>query len=337
MSVTISHSKLSSEEAKILRHRLWAVGLFAVISSIFFYVFFFQVKLSFSGGALYPLIGFALFFSGIIVYMVLGVTRDLLRGEKQLIKGVVTDKHRHKSSNTGSRGKGGSSSRPKYYLHFGDEKFYVEYKHYHEVSVGDTIELHYAPHSKVSLKVVRLSETAEIRPVKEKQSIREQLFEWDQQQKNLPRKELAMSEADRKLLRQYRNRTMTFNLSFAGIGLFMLLAFAIGTLLWWVMVFPSTFLFFWVVFFSRRVIKTHKLYRRDADSGLKIAVKTKILDKQMHTGSSRNYLIRTSLGQHSVKRHVYELVQVREDAIVFLGKDTGWLIDIQTKSLSDSK
>lgn len=335
MSVIISQRELSPEEAKVLRQRLWAMGVFTLISGVMIYLFFSRVEMTFADGGLYAFLVFALFFLGVLIYIISGPVRDLFKGTKQVIRGVVTEKHKYKSSKTG-RGRKGSNSKPKYYIHFGDKKFYVEYRHYDAVSVGEEVELHYAQHSNVSLELVSLSGHKEAAPEEEKKTLREQIFEWNEQRENLPRKELVMSHEDVKLLRKYRNRTIGFNLSFVFIGGFMFLAFTIGALLWWVMIFPSLLLLLLVFFFARGALRTQKKYRGDVDLGIKVAIKTKILDKQKHTGSGKGFLVETELGTHAVSAHTYEVLQPQEDAIVFMAKESGWLIEIQTKEISQA-
>ncbi|MCE7996657.1 MAG: hypothetical protein HEP71_32125 [Roseivirga sp.] len=335
MSITISQRELSPEEAKMLRQRLWAIGVFALISGVMFYVFFTQVGISFADGGFYAFLIFGVFFFGVLVYIISGPVRDLFKGTKQVIQGVVTDKHRYKSSKTG-KGRKGSNSKPKYYLHFGDKKFYVEYKHFAAVNVGEKVELHYAQHSNVSLELVSLSGHKEPAREEEKKTLREQIFEWNEQRENLPRKELVMSHEDVRLLKKYRNKTIGFNLSFVFIGGFMCVAFTVGALLWWVMIFPSLLLLLLVFFFARGALRTQRKYRRDVDLGIKVAVKTKILDKQKHTRSGKGFLVETELGTHAVSAHTYEVLQPQEDAIVFMAKESGWLIEIQTKEISQA-
>lgn len=331
--LTITQRELSSEETRLLRQRLLAFAIFFVIAGILTAVFFTKAQFDFSGPELYPLLAFGLFFVAIIVYMVLGVTRDLYAGVKQVITGEVTDKQRHKSSKTKGRGKTSSGSKPKYYLYFGDKKYYVEHEHYKQVSVGDEVELHYAQYAGLSLDLVNLSREDKDTPKEEEKSLRDQLREWTEHKESLSRKELVMSHADIKLLRKHRNKAMGTHLSLTFIGAFMFLAFLLGTLLWWVMVFPCIFLFLWVVFFSARAFKTHKQYRKEVALGVKVAVKTKILDKQKHTGSGKGYFVITDLGMHTIDKAAYELLDTQEDAIVFVGKTTNWLIEIQTKAL----
>ncbi len=345
MQVTISQADLTSEDSKVLWQRLIAVGVFLVIAVTMVLVFSSTADFgSFETGT-YIFLTFGFFFFGIIFYMILGIVRDLFKGEKQIIRGVVTDKRTHKSSSSrgghrgGTRGRSrgrSSSSKPKHYLYFGDKKFYVEHKHYNEVLVGKPIELHYAPHANASLRVVQLSDTGRPLMAEKPKSFRERLRERAEQIAAIPMKEVGMTQADRKLLKKARNKALRLNLSFAIIGSFMLLAFTLGAVLWWVMIFPAVFLLLWVIYFTRKSFKTLRFYHLDAGSGIKVIYKTKILDKQSQSGSGYGFSVRTEVGTFNVPKSIYEVLQGQEDAMVSIGKHSGWLVDIQTKSLQNS-
>ena len=117
----------------------------------------------------------------------------------------------------------------------------------------------------------------------------------------------------------------------------MFLAFLLGTLLWWVMAIPATFLLGIAIFSIRKIGKTLRLYRKDAESGIKVMMQTKVLDKQHHSGSGKSCFIKTDLGRYNVSRPLYEVIKGQEDAIISVGKHSGWLIDVRTKSLEDNR
>ena len=343
MPTNISRIELTSEDAKTLRKKLIAIVIFFVFASAIFYFGAFYFGDMFHGfeTGTYIFIGFAVFFFGIIFYMGFGLVRDLFKGEKLVIRGKVTNKRRHKSSSSsGTRGggmrgsrssRGGSSSSPKFYLYFGDQKYYVDHKHYNMAHVGQEIELHYAKHSSSSLQVVQLSETDITESIEETKTISQRWAEKKELIANLPKKEVSMSRKDLLLLKRYRNRMLRVNVFFSLSFGFMAIAFTFGGLFWWVMWIPAGVL--WVILFLivKAIFKVVSKYRREEISNIKLVVMTKITDKQHHTGSFKGYKIITDYGTFNVSQKAYESVHGQDQVFVSVGKYSGWFIEFISK------
>ncbi len=339
MPATISEVELTAEDAKKLRHKLMAIAMFFVISIVIVVVIFLNANFTGFDEASYVFGAFGLFFFGIIIYMGWGFAADLFRGQKLVIRGIVTDKRRHKSSSSrGTRGGGrrggrrgsSSSSSPRYYLFFEDKKYYVDLKHYNQAHVGQEIELHYAPKSSSSLSVTALSEV-DSTPTEEYGSVKAYLESRKAQIRDLPKKETVMSSGDLLLLRKYRNRVIRRNLGYTVFFGFIAVAFTVGGLLWWVMYIPAVLLWLGVIGLLKGIMAARTKFRKDELGAMKLVVLTKIVDKQNFTGSSKGYRVVTEYGSYSVTPELYQGLKGQQPVFVSVGKHSGWLIDIITK------
>jgi hypothetical protein len=106
----------------------------------------------------YMLIGFSVFFFGIIAYMISTSVIDLRRGFKYRITGTITDKKLDvRTSTTHSpNGKTGSSSSHSstsrhYYVSIDDVQYAIEQQHYGKLKMGNAIVLEQAPKSHLTL------------------------------------------------------------------------------------------------------------------------------------------------------------------------------------------
>lgn len=106
----------------------------------------------------YMLIGFSVFFFGIIAYMISTTVIDLRRGFKHRITGKITDKKLDVRTSTthSSNGKTGSSSSHSstsrhYYVYIDDVQYSIEQQYYGKVKVGNGVILEKAPKSNITL------------------------------------------------------------------------------------------------------------------------------------------------------------------------------------------
>lgn len=106
----------------------------------------------------YILIGFSVFFFGIIAYMISTSVIDLRRGFKHRITGTITDKKLDvRTSTTHSpNGKTGSSSSHSrtsryYYVYIDEVQYAIEQQYYGKLKVGNAIVLEQAPKSHLTL------------------------------------------------------------------------------------------------------------------------------------------------------------------------------------------
>jgi hypothetical protein len=153
---------LNEQDIKKLRKYLLPTILFPVVVIGMFYAFFsvffkdssfFQDKIG-----VYMLMGFSLFFFGIIAWMIWSYAMDLRSGFKYRIEGIITDKELrvHTSTSHNSGGKSGNSSTRSsttrhYYVAINGVQYSIEQEHYGKLKVGATIAMEKAPKSNVTL------------------------------------------------------------------------------------------------------------------------------------------------------------------------------------------
>lgn len=132
---------LEPEDHKKLRKQLIPVIVFSfIIAGIFFLISTFVFKdmgdgFFTEGITLYMMIGFGMFFMGVIGYMIWSFVYDIRHGIKHCIKGTVTDKQLNIQSK-GHTGTGNSRSKntTRYYYIFIDEvKYKIDNAGYNQV------------------------------------------------------------------------------------------------------------------------------------------------------------------------------------------------------------
>ena len=236
--------RLTPSDKKVLHKVLIGVAIFTVFA-IGIFIFMNSMMESHGGddGFKYVFLGFGVFFFGIIIFIAGGAALDLTSGMKIIYTGVITNKETYRS-----RSKKGSN-RPKYYLHFGDKKFYVTDKHFGEVNVGDEIELHYAKKSSTSLSVVRLNENHEPEVPREKESASDWLHKVKKERESVVKKEYPLTKEDIKVLRKKRNGKLLINFFFLIFFTIMALGFGIGAMVELVFIIPEI-IFLIIIFFS---------------------------------------------------------------------------------------
>ena len=106
----------------------------------------------------YMLIGFSVFFFGIITYMISTTVIDLRRCFKHRITGKITDKKLDVRTSTthSSNGKTGSSSSHSstsrhYYVYIDDVQYSIEQQYYGKLKVGNDVIMEKAPKSNITL------------------------------------------------------------------------------------------------------------------------------------------------------------------------------------------
>src|SRR5690606_29265009 len=103
---------------------------------------------------LYMLVGFSVFFFGIIAYMISTFVIDLRRGFKYRIQGKITDKKLSVTTSRTTTSKSGNnttSTSRHYYVYIDDVQYSIEQQHYGKVKVGNRVILEKAPLSHLTL------------------------------------------------------------------------------------------------------------------------------------------------------------------------------------------
>lgn len=124
---------LEPQELAKLKRGFWVIPVFLVIFTGFF-VFIFQVVKPVDGPIFWVPVVFAVFFVGLMGYIIWGFTMDMIQKTKQVFQGLITKKDIH-------HGAGKSKSRT-YYLFFGEKRLRVEPYIFNKFEEGDLIELH---------------------------------------------------------------------------------------------------------------------------------------------------------------------------------------------------
>lgn len=163
---------LNEQDIKKLRKYLLPTILFPVVVIGMFYAFFsiffkdtgfFQDKIG-----LYMLVGFSVFFFGIIAYMIWGYAIDLRSGFKYRIEGKITDKELRVSTSRTNNSKTGSSSTTTsryYYVDIDGVRYSIESQHFGKLKVGNEVTMEKAPKSNVTL-LLEVRENDELPPEK---------------------------------------------------------------------------------------------------------------------------------------------------------------------------
>ena len=326
MNPEISNRELTSEDARKLRIRLIIFCLFLLLFGAVLYFMLGSFPLSDSGS--YVFFGVGILLMGIPIYMVIVTAMDFFKGEKQVIKGLVTDKQRHKSRGSRTSGGGGrvsrgrrsrSSSSPKFYLFFGDKKYHVDQAVFDKAKVGSLSELHYARHSGTSLDFYILEEAIE-RPERQSDA-----------PSQLRKKEVTMDQSDLLLLKKARRRTFLTYLSFTLFFGLMLIPFLFAAMLWWVMVIPVLVIAVLIFAFVRIGLKKRRTFLMDEQGQVKVLIHTSIIDKSRQTGSSRGFYVKTGAGNYQVSGDIYESTNGKEEVILSIGKHSGCLLNLVKK------
>jgi len=153
---------LNTQDIKKIRKHLLPILAFPFLAAGMFYGFYslFLNDSTFlqDETGLYMLVGFSVFFFGIIAYMISAMVIDLRRRIKYRITGTITDKKLNVRTSTthSSNGKTGSSSSHSstsrhYYVYIDDVQYSIEQQHYGKVKVGNRVILEKAPKSHLTL------------------------------------------------------------------------------------------------------------------------------------------------------------------------------------------
>lgn len=183
---------LNEQDIKKLRKCLLPTILFPVVVIGMFYAFFsiffkdtgfFQDKIG-----LYMLVGFSVFFFGIIAYMIWGYAIDLQRGFKYRIEGKITDKELRVSTSRTNNSKTGSSSTTTsryYYVDIDGVRYSIESQHFGKLKVGNEVTMEKAPKSNVTL-LLEVRENDELPPEKSAEADNDKRSFLSSTPKNIP-------------------------------------------------------------------------------------------------------------------------------------------------------
>lgn len=183
---------LNEQDIKKLRKYLLPTILFPVVVIGMFYAFFsifFKETGFFQDNiGLYMLVGFSVFFFGIIAYMIWGYAIDLRSGFKYRIEGKITDKELRVSTSRTNNSKTGSSSTTTsryYYVDIDGVRYSIESQHYGKLKVGNEVTMEKSPKSNVTL-LLEVRENDELPPEKSAEADNDKRSFLSSTPKNIP-------------------------------------------------------------------------------------------------------------------------------------------------------
>lgn len=124
---------LEPKELRKLKRGFWVIPIFLLIIIAFFYFLFSEIKPA-EGFFFWVPVGFAVFFGGLMGYIIWGFAMDLSQGTKQVFQGLITGKD--------CKRKAGKNASTSYFLLFGEKRMRVELYLYNRFEVGDLVEIH---------------------------------------------------------------------------------------------------------------------------------------------------------------------------------------------------
>jgi hypothetical protein len=149
----LESSMMNHEDIRKLWPSIIGIGIFAIFLGIMT-SWIIPLVFPLEDPALLIIPGFFSIFWGILVYYSSKLILDLRDREKKILKGIITDK-----TTMRSKRKKGTSKRS-YFLKFDDLSFRVDRTSFFNFEKGDMMELHFAPRSKVVLRLKLLKSKA---------------------------------------------------------------------------------------------------------------------------------------------------------------------------------
>lgn len=322
MSNTIPHKQeipLSPEDSKRIKKQMIPIMVFAVIAVVFFtFMYSFMVddiSDPFGDGEIFGYFFgvFALFFFGIIGYMLWLTWSDLNGGYKYRITGIVTDKRLNvvTSSSTGHR-RSTSSTKRYYYLYVDTNEYKVEYQHYSMAKVGDSIVMDMGPNSKIVFNFIITEHGTEEERIEK--SATQMAFVSSEVS------EVPFSREDYNALYNQFIAEVKSKLVWMVFPLFIiipLISTGMGALL--------VFLFPIVIIFIVQVVGVIKLglqYQKSRDYGNKVVITDIVRDKSTQTSnrSGNKNIIRTTNHVININEQLYDILKTGDRIIIFKGK-----------------
>jgi hypothetical protein len=262
----------------------------------------------------YMLIGFSVFFFGIIAYMISTSVIDLRRGFKYRITGTITDKKLDvRTSTTHSpNGKTGSSSSHSstsrhYYVSIDDVQYAIEQQHYGKLKVGNAIVLEQAPKSHLTLLL-------EVNELSQRQSAE---IDADNRQflNSIPQKVPFKPEDFQALKKGFQSKLKT-RMIWLLPTLFIVLSLVwSGMQAFLVFLFPLVLIPAYQLW---KIMRELRQYHRNKQFAYKEGIPALVEDKSKYTHNGRtSNTIRTTHGYLKVDNRLYEKLNTGDKVILF--------------------
>ena len=309
---------LNEEDISRIRKHLIPILVFPFLAVGMFYgfysVFWSDSQFLQDKTGQYMLIGFSVFFFGIIAYMIFTSVIDLRRGFKYRITGTITDKKLDvRTSTTHSpNGKTGSSSSHSstsrhYYVSIDDVQYAIEQQHYGKLKVGNAIVLEQAPKSHLTLLL-------EVNELSQRQSAE---TDADNRQflNSIPQKVPFKPEDFQALKKGFQSKLKT-----RLIWLFPTL-FIVLSLVWSGMQAFLVFLFPLVLIPAYqlwKIMRELRQYHRNKQFAYKEGIPALVEDKSKYTHNGRtSNIIRTTHGYLKVDNRLYEKLNTGDKVTLY--------------------
>lgn len=309
---------LNEQDISRIRKHLIPILVFPFLAAGMFYGFY-SVFLSDSQflqdkTGQYMLIGFSVFFFGIIAYMISTSVIDLRRGFKYRITGTITDKKLDvRTSTTHSpNGKTGSSSSHSstsrhYYVSIDDVQYAIEQQHYGKLKVGNAIVLEQAPKSHLTLLL-------EVNELSQRQSAE---TDADNRQflNSIPQKVPFKPEDFQALKKGFQSKLKT-RLIWLLPTLFIVLSLVwSGMQAFLVFLFPLVLIPAYQLW---KIMRELRQYHRNKQFAYKEGIPALVEDKSKYTHNGRtSNTIRTTHGYLKVDNRLYEKLNTGDKVTLY--------------------
>lgn len=304
----IRSSSLTSEEITQLQNNLKGMITIGIIVILFFSGVFSVLPNEIS---IY--IGFgcvALFFMFVIGRQITLYIKDITGKEKLIIRGTITDRRLHFLR---------KSTRSTAYIYFDDQHIPVNFEHYHMVKTGDTVEIHYAPHTENSFALIPIYQHSRAQSFKPNKSYN---------QKSSPLNEI-LTPRDKKVMINFFRYRFIF-LGFVFLFATYLMAGLILNGLYGILIFlfPIPILFITIIYF---IIKNMYKMISDIRSNTKIAIKAFIYDKSVIRRRAKNYyFLKTDKMEIQINGKLYEAIETNQNVTLKLSNINRILLSVIT-------
>lgn len=325
---------LNKQDIKKIRNYLIPILAFPFLAMGMFYGFysFFlsDTEILKDKTGQYMLVGFSMFFFGIIAYMASTAVIDLRRGFKYRITGKITDKKLsvHTSTTHNSNGKTGSTSSSSstsrhYYLYIDDVQYSIEQQHYGKVKVGNDVIMERAPKSNITLllEVTNANEISSAQPTETDETSRQFLNSIP---KKVPLKQEDFKALKRGLFTKLKTRLMWF-LPPLSIAVLLILN---GMQAFLVFLFPLVLIPAYQLWkFMREFIE----YNRNKQYAYKEGIPAIVEDKSKYSYNRKvSNNVRTTQGNLKVHTQLYEHLNTGDKIILFKPAKGKHIISVQT-------
>lgn len=309
---------LDQDDVKKLKKHLIPMFIFPFFVAGIFgtFVHFFFSDFGDDQIAPYAFSVFALFFFGVIGYIIWSAIADLQRGFKYRIEGKITDK-RLDIRRTGGTGTGSKSKTTRhYYLYIDNEEYTVDYREYTRVNVGAYVVMDKAPKSNLtlSLEITEAELSQEDKVLKEESN--KEVFQF--LKTDFP--EVKFNDKDYEILmvgfKSYTVRKFIFMLPFLFIVFSLIYSDMIGFL---IILFPIVVV---PIIQAITILRKFTIYLKNRNYAHKKGIPAIVKDKLTVTSnrSKNKSQIITSSGSFEVGSYHYDKIASGDKIIIFKPK-----------------